>query len=115
MEGFNLGVEFARVMGMDLYREVFGSRYGEARHAQWECADGWIVGYSTERISHAKHEPYNGKFAAFAYKPIGPGAYSGNASEWKMTYFRAFAKRKSARARAEQLYWQHQEKAKARS
>jgi hypothetical protein len=107
MTGLDLGAEIARAIGMDNYRELFATRYGEAAHQQWSCADGWIVGYTTERIQHARHEPYNGKFAAFAYKPIGKGARTGKASEFKMTYFRAFTKRKTARARAEALYWKH--------
>jgi hypothetical protein len=103
----DFAAEFASTMGMDMYREVFGTRYGEANQTKWRCGDGWIVGYTTERISYAKDESNNGKFAAFAYKPIGKGARSGEASEWKLVYWRAFTKRKTARARAEDLYFKH--------
>ena len=115
MTGIDIGAAVAQTLGMDAYREMFATRYGEAAHVQWDTADGWVVGYTTERISYARHEPYNGKFAAFAYRPIGKGARTGEASEWKLHYFRAFAKRKTARARAEALYYQHQDKAKARA
>lgn len=84
---------------------------GLARHVNWQCGDGWLVGYTTSRIRHGRND---GKFAAFAYKPRGKGARSGKATSFERVYLRAFAKRKTARARAETLYWQHTKK-KARS
>lgn len=75
----------------------------------WECEDGWRVIYSTERISEG---PYAGKFLCLAYKPVGPGSRSGrdNAGKWKRVYIRDFRTRKSARARALDLYYTHSPK-----
>lgn len=77
---------------------------GTARQALWECGDGWIVGYTTQRIDGGR---FDGRFAAMAYKPVGKGARSGNAGEHVRVYFRGFTTRKAARARAERLYEQH--------
>jgi hypothetical protein len=102
-----LGEEIGRALrelDPDGYARMMSPR-GLARQAQWHCRDGWIVGYTTERIEGGGQN--HGKFAALAYKPIGRGARSGAASEWKLVYFRTFAKRKAARARAEALYEKH--------
>lgn len=87
----------------DIRASLF-ARDGEARQAFWTCGDGWIVGYTTERIRGGK---FNGKFAAMAYKPVGKGARSGKAEEYVRVYFRGFAKRKSAKDRAYALYEKH--------
>jgi hypothetical protein len=79
---------------------------GSARQAMWQARDGWIIAYTTERITGG---PFDGKFATMAYKPVGKGARS-NPTEWKRVYWRGFAKRKSARARAEALYERHNAK-----
>jgi hypothetical protein len=80
---------------------------GLARHVTWTCDDGWLVGYTTERIRHGGAN--EGKFAAMAWRPYGRGARGGRrgARQWKRVYFRTFSKRKSARARAEKMYHQH--------
>lgn len=82
-------------------------RTGSARQALWSCPDGWVVGYTTERVKGGPAS-IRGKFAAMAYKPVGKGARSGNASEHVRVYMRGFAKRKTARARAERMYEQHE-------
>ncbi len=84
---------------------------GLADQTRWRCEDGWVVGYTTSRIEGG---PDDGRFAAMAYKPIGTGSRSGKASEWRLTYWRAFAKRKTARARAEQLFYRHSPRLAAR-
>lgn len=82
---------------------------GTARHQIWECADGWLVGYTTEKVDGG---PHHGKFAVMAYKPMGKGARSGRGKAFhhKRVYFRSFAKRKTARARAVAMYNQHNAK-----
>jgi hypothetical protein len=89
---------------------AFFSPRGLARHTLWECDDGWIVGYTTERIKGGSGD---GKFAAMAYKPVGKGARSGDPSEHEMNYWRLFSTRKAARARADKMYDQHNAKAQA--
>jgi hypothetical protein len=86
---------------------------GLARACQWECEDGWIVEYTTERIRHSANPDNNGKFAVAAFKPYGKGARS-DPQRWKRVYWRTFAKRKSARARAEAIYFKHSPKAAQR-
>jgi len=79
---------------------------GYERSQQWLCEDGWIVEYTTTKVEGG---PHDGKYVVMAYKPYGKGARGGRktAQQWKRTYIRGFAKRKSARARAEALYWPH--------
>lgn len=84
---------------------------GLARHTEWLCEDGWLVGYTTERIRGGNMD---GKFAAFTYKPTGKGARTGKAQRWQRTYIRAFATRKAAKKRATDLYYKHSPKAAAR-
>lgn len=87
---------------------------GLARQVTWECEDGWLVGYTTSSIHSSFTGANDGKFAYFAYKPSGPGARSGNATTFVRTVQKYTAKRKTARARAEALYYRHSPKAKAR-
>jgi hypothetical protein len=44
------------------------------------------------------------------YKPVGRGARTGKAREWRCIYKRAFSTRKAAKARAVALYYQHSPK-----
>lgn len=74
------------------------------RQAQWVAEDGWIIGYTTTRV---RGGPFGGRFAVLAYKPVGPGARTGRASCFERVYFRGFATRRAAKARAEQLYRRH--------
>lgn len=109
MSNADIGVEIGRFLmehDPDLYAHMVSPR-GTASHTQWTCEDQWIVGYTTERISQSRGGVNDGKFAAMAWRPVGKGSQSGKAREWKMVYFRTFAKRKSARARAETLYYRH--------
>ena len=96
--------EFERIMGEMGFGRVQIRTQARARQQQWQCEDGWIVGYTTSRIAGGAND---GKFAAMAYKPKGSGSRSGNPDHWERVYYRAFAKRTSARARAEALYWRH--------
>ena len=85
-------------------RRALLSRDGHARQALWPCKDGWIVGYTTERIEGG---PFDGRFATMAYKPVGKGARTGDATEHVRVYYRGFNTRRSARARADALYTKH--------
>jgi hypothetical protein len=79
---------------------------GYSSSQQWLCEDGWIIEYTTSKVVGG---PHDGKYAVMAFKPYGKGARGGRktARNWQRTYIRGFAKRKSARARAEVLYWRH--------
>jgi hypothetical protein len=79
---------------------------GYERSQQWTCEDGWIVEYTTTKVEGG---PLDGKYAVMAYKPYGTGARGGRrtARNWQRVYIRGFVKRKTARARAETLYWKH--------
>lgn len=78
---------------------------GYARQTLWSCEDGWVIGYTTERITGGKHD---GKFAALAYKPYG------NSGNVERVYMRAFSKRKLAKDRAIRMFSQHSPKWAAR-
>jgi len=97
-QGRNILAEFDRIT-----MEHSG---GYERSQQWICEDGWIIEWTTTRVESG---PHDGKYAVMAFKPVGKGARGGRktARSWKRTYIRSFAQRKSARARAEALYWQH--------
>jgi hypothetical protein len=108
----DIGAEIAAALAESMTDEEYVAMFspqGLARQALWHCADGWIVGYTSERIRGGTDD---GKFAAMAYKPQGKGARSGEASQHVRVYYRTFAKRKTARARAEALYHQHNERAR---
>lgn len=86
------------------------SRHGRARHTLWRtCADGWVVGYTTERIVGGEHD---GKYATLVYKPIGRGARGGRktATQWELVKQQPAATRKLARARGVKLWKQHEGK-----
>lgn len=88
-------------------RAALAFQSGTARQAFFpDCKDGWVICYTTTRVEGGP-AAWRGKFLTMAYKPIGKGARSGNASEWKQVYVRPFVQRKTARARAEKLYQQH--------
>lgn len=80
-------------------------RDGYARQTMWTCEDGWVIGYTTERITGG---PHHGKFATLAYKPVG------RRGDVERVYMRAFSQRKMAKARAIALFGQHSPKWKAR-
>lgn len=101
--GAEISAFYLETLGEEEWARMFAPD-GLAQHVTWSCKDGWLVGYTTGRIRHGKHD---GKFAAMAYKPVGKGARTGKATSFERVYFRTFAKRKSARARAEELYHQH--------
>lgn len=93
----------------DLARALERINGRDPRRVQWECEDGWIVGYTTEKFgTHASPldsddgEPGTGKFGFFVYKPL-------NATEDVLTYelvrHRYMAKRKDAKRLALNEYW----------
>lgn len=98
----------------NIWASLLSEQEGSARQTHWTCEDGWIVGYSTERVSGGPPD-IRGKFVAMAYRPIGKGSRSGDATRWKRVYLRGFAKRKTARARAEALYYAHSPKTAERA
>jgi hypothetical protein len=61
--------------------------YSYLRHGQWRFC------WSTEVMG-------DGKYAAFIYRPIGPGSRSGKAKHWKLVKEVRFSQRKMARTRA---------------
>jgi hypothetical protein len=88
----------------EMVLEMFGrmrSPDGSARQVIWTCRSKrgrpWLVGYTTARIVGG---PHDGRFAVMAYKPTGKDG-------WDRVYFRGFAQRKTAKARAFALYNQH--------
>ncbi len=88
---------------------------GSARTAQWHAEDHWIIAYSTERVYGNPQAPFDGKFVAMTYRPVGKGARTGKAERWRRTYMRGFATRKAAKARALALYREHSPKWAARN
>lgn len=89
---------------VDAVLRMEAQRVGSARQALWSCRDGYVVGYTTERI---KGGPFDGKFAVLVYKPIGRGARTGKAREWERVVYSKCATRKRARQRAVQQYEKH--------
>lgn len=88
----------------NIFNRMAVARDGSARQAFWAAKDGWRIAYTTERITGG---PFDGRFATMAYKPVGKGARTGKANEWRRVYYRGFSTRRAARARAEALYRQH--------
>lgn len=113
MSGFDL---FERLSQTDTGRNILDEFHraetarvgGYERSQTWLCEDGYIIEYTTTRVEGG---PHDGKFAVLMFKPVGKGARGGRktAQAWQRTYIRGFAKRKSARARAEELWEQHNE------
>jgi hypothetical protein len=103
MDGLNLWDYMDDEMRL-AFVEDRNRRVGSARQALWECGDGWIVGYTTQRITGG---PFDGRFAALAYKPVGKGSRTGAAHEHVRVYYRGYSKMKLAKARAEAMYQQH--------
>lgn len=110
MSGDEFLGRIAATFGEDYAAELLGRMQpdrGAARQALWPCEDGWIVGYTTERI---KGGPHDGKFVVLGYRPVGKGSRSGKADEAVLTYERAFSTRRAARRRADALYRKHSPK-----
>ena len=84
-------------IGRKIYERVYGR---EPRMTRWRAEDGWIIGYTTERMGDEK-------FGTYAYKPTSP-------TTWELVYERHFVQRKAAKARALVLYGQHSPKWKVR-
>jgi hypothetical protein len=81
------------------------------RQPNWnyfQSKDGWIFGWSTERMG-------DGKFAAFIHKPRGKGARSGKAQAWIKVRELHFAKRATAKARALKWMKTHERRARDRA
>lgn len=80
---------------------------GYAAQRTWTAEDGWIVVYTTERVTGGKNA---GRFVTMAYRPRGRGSRTGKARQWIRVYLRGFSTRKAAKARAVTLYRQHSPK-----
>ena len=93
------------------FQRAENERAGTAKQTLWTAPDGWVIGYTTERVTGGP-PAIRGKFVCLAYKPVGPGSRSGRgkATEWVRVYQRGFTKRRLARARAEALYHQHSQR-----
>lgn len=96
-----------------MWASAEADRNGSARQAMWMAEDGWVIVYTTTRVEGG---PHDGRFAVIAYKPVGKGSRGGRgkATEWTRHYWRGFATRKAAKARAVALYRQHSPKWAAR-
>lgn len=105
--GAEISAFYLETLGEEEWARMF-AREGLARHQTWTAEDGWLIGYTTERIRHGGDN--EGKFAVMAYRPVGKGARSGDPTEWRRVYFRTFAKRNRAKARAVELYARHSPK-----
>lgn len=114
MTGVDLFAELERTqLGRHLLDEL--QRYDEKAQQRFyrTCEDGWVVAYTTSPVVNG---PDAGRFLMLVYKPVGKGARGGRrtAQSWELHQRRAFAKRRSAKARAEQLWRQHEAKGKGR-
>lgn len=112
--------EIDMTLAQDLMAELLGgihytSENGSARTARWTCEDGWICGYTTEKITNSRGAKNDGKFAAIAWKPkYKDGKRSGEVILWEIVYFRAFSQRQLAKKRALKMYSDHSPKWAAR-
>lgn len=88
---------------------IYRERDGVAPQAQWRCDDGWVVMYTTGRVVGG---PHDGKFLTVLYKPVGPGARTNQANEWREAKRVQSSTRKTARARAERWFYEHSPKTK---
>lgn len=103
----------------DLNRVIARMRPRDPRMASWECEDGYIVGYTTERFGTG-YDPFDlgkhdgpsgtGKFGFFVYKPE---RRKGEIVSWALTRHRYLSKRKDAKRLAVVAYWQHNPKKRA--
>lgn len=73
-----------------------------------------IVAYTTERIRWSAGGRNDGRFGLLVYKPVGKGSRSGKADTWELVRFNTYAKRKTAKARATTIYYDHSPKAAKR-
>lgn len=85
---------------------------GSARQAMWNAEDGWLIVYTTERVTGGR---WDGRFVTMAYKPEGKGSRSGKASSWRRVYARPFSTRKAAKSRALRIYADHSPRWSARN
>lgn len=105
----------------DLNRAIARMVPREPRMQQWDCEDGWIVGYTTERFGTGtdpfeldQHEGTGGtgKFGFFVYKPE---STRGEVTSFKLVRHRYLTKRKDAKRLATLAYWQHNPKRRAKN
>lgn len=87
-----------------MWDQYLGDQDGRARQAYWQAPDGWIIVRTTSRVEGG---PHDGKWVVQLMRPHGKGARSGSGTEWRETYRRAYATRKSMNARARKLWEQH--------
>lgn len=111
----------AQEISDDLNRVLARMRPRDPRMQQWECEDGWIVGYTTERFGTGT-DPFDlnphggdsgtGKFGFFVYKPM---RTRGEVTTFKLVRHRYLTKRKDAKRLAVVAYWQHNPKRRAKN
>jgi hypothetical protein len=65
----------------------------QPRYRYWTDPSGWRFCWTTERMG-------DGKFAAFIYKPVGPGSRSGKARTFKLAREVHLKTRRAAKQRA---------------
>ena len=54
------------------FQRAENERAGTAKQTLWTAPDGWVIGYTTERVTGGP-PAIRGKFVCLAYKPVGPG------------------------------------------
>lgn len=84
---------------------------GRAKQAHWQAEDGWIIAYTTARVTGG---PHHGRFAVLAYKPTGTGARTGHAASFERVHLRAFSSRRAAKTRAVTMFRRHSPRWSAR-
>ena len=106
-----LGDMTAQEISEDLNRVLSRMTPRDPRMQEWECEDGYIVGYTTERFGTGV-SPFDlssgpsgtGKFGFFLYKPE---RRKGEIVSWRLVRSRYLNKRKDAKRLATVAYWQH--------
>lgn len=78
----------------DLFNQVLQRTVGRPpRDRQWHTPGGWIIGWTTERFGtgpgYGGHRGPSGtgKFGAFAYRPEGKGARTGQATTFRLSRY----------------------------
>lgn len=80
----------------EIARQELASMLPHYAASRYWIHNGYQYHYTTERV--------DGKFYAMIYKPIGKGARTGGAQQWKLQKKIARAKRKDAKALAFKWY-----------
>ena len=76
------------------------------RYRYFQTRDRWMFCWTTVRVTDKKGRP---SFAAFVYRPIGTGARSGCAEQWKLQRVSHRRKRSDARDLAKRWFERHKQ------